>query len=345
MAHSEAQTANILLLGGGAVGTIAALNIESGKLGAVTAVLRSNFQAVQDHGYRIESVDHGKLTGWRPTKVVNAVPNVKQESLPPFDYIVTTTKNYPDVSPTLPELIAPAITPDHTVIVMIQNGLNIERPMFEAFPTNIVLSGVSMIDSHEGHPGEIFHEDHDILYLGAFTNPNIPDKASEITAAHDFIKIYGAAGRTNIQFSEDVPWARWRKLIFNAVLNPICAITSLDSARVRLTNSLVGGLARPAMKEVYETASRLGHRLPEDIIDTMINLDPMDLYLKPSMQVDIEKGNLMEIEYLIGEPLREAEKVGVATPNLKVIYELCRALQWRVKEAKGIVTVPPKRQS
>lgn len=68
MAHSEAQTANILLLGGGAVGTIAALNIECGKLGAVTAVLRSNFQAVRDHGYRIESVDHGKLTGWRPTK-------------------------------------------------------------------------------------------------------------------------------------------------------------------------------------------------------------------------------------------------------------------------------------
>lgn len=223
------------------------------------------------------------------TEVVNAVPNVNQDSLPPFDYIVTTTKNYPDVSPTLPELIAPAVTPGHTVIVMIQNGLNIERPMFEAFPTNIVLSGVSMIDSHEGQPGEIFHEDHDILYLGAFTNPNIPDKASEVKAAHDFIKIYGAAGKTKIHFSEDVPCARWRKLIFNAVLNPICAITSLDSARVRLTNSLVEGLARPAMKEVYETASRLGHRLPEDIIDTMINLDPMDLYLKPSMQVDIEK--------------------------------------------------------
>lgn len=68
MANSEAQTANVLLLGGGAVGTIAALNIESGKLGAVTAVLRSNFQAVRDYGYRIESVDHGKVTGWRPNK-------------------------------------------------------------------------------------------------------------------------------------------------------------------------------------------------------------------------------------------------------------------------------------
>lgn len=234
--------------------------------------------------------------------------------MPPFDYIVTTTKNYPDVSPTLPEIIAPAVTPGHTVIVMIQNGLNIERPMFEAFPTNIVLSGVSMIDSHEGQPGEIFHEDHDILYLGAFTNPKIPDKASEIKAAHDFIKIYGAAGKTNVQFSEDVPWSRWRKLVFNAVLNPICAITSLDSARVRLTNSLVEGLARPAMREVYETASRLGHRLPEDIIDTMINLDPMDLYLKPSMQVDIEKVSAcLLLDNLVHEVMSKILTTGRAT--------------------------------
>lgn len=62
------KKANVLLVGGGAVGAIAALNIEVGGLGEVTAVLRSNFNAVQENGYVIESVDHGKLIGWRPTK-------------------------------------------------------------------------------------------------------------------------------------------------------------------------------------------------------------------------------------------------------------------------------------
>lgn len=61
------KQANILLVGGGAVGTIVALNIESGGLGAVTAVLRSNFSTVQKQGYTIKSVDHGKIKGWRPT--------------------------------------------------------------------------------------------------------------------------------------------------------------------------------------------------------------------------------------------------------------------------------------
>ncbi|KAF2169491.1 hypothetical protein M409DRAFT_65127 [Zasmidium cellare ATCC 36951] len=338
-----APVSNVLLFGGGAVGAIAALNIEAGKLGQVTAVLRSNYETVKHRGYNIESIDHGRVNAWRPSSVVKKVPSIEAETAEPFDYIITSTKNLMDVEPMLPDLIAPAVTPGHTVIVMIQNRLNIERAMFEKFPQNIVLSGVSMIDSHEVEPGDIYHEDHDILYLGAFHNPNFQTDEQEIAAARHFIKMYGAAGKTKVHFSEDVPWSRWRKLIFNAVLNPICAITQLDSARARLSGTLIEGIARPAMQEVYDTAKRLGHDLPENIIDTMINLDPMDLYLKPSMQVDLEKGNLMEVEYLVGEPLREAEKVGIPTPYLRAMYEMIKAVQWRLKEAKGLVDVPPKR--
>jgi 2-dehydropantoate 2-reductase len=282
------------------------------------------------------------LTSFRV--VLNAIPDVAQESLPPYDYILTVTKNCPDIPPTLESLIAPAVTPGHTVIVMIQNGLNIEKPMFQAFPTNIVLSGVSMIDSHEGELGTIYHEEGDKLALGAFPNPNLASKSEkETAAAKKFIEIYGAAGKTDISFQEDVAWGRWRKLIFNACLNPICAITGLDDARIRLAPGAADGLVKPAMKEIFDTAAKLGHKLPEDIMDTMLNADPMDLYLKPSMQVDYEKGNYMEFEYLVGEPLREAEKVGVPTPTLKVIYEICKALQWRIKETKGLVVTPPKR--
>ncbi|KAL6353764.1 hypothetical protein LRP88_12756 [Fusarium phalaenopsidis] len=343
MPPTGAGKANVLLIGGGGVGAIVALNIEAGGQGTVTSVLRSNFNLVNQQGYIINSIDHGDIPGWKPTKVVNSVPDVARDSLPPFDYVITTTKNCPDVPPTLPELIAPAVTPGHTVVIMIQNGLNIEKPVFERFPDNIVLSGVSMIGSHERQLGIISHVDPDILYLGAFHNPNFDDDKDEVAAAHAFIAMYGAGGKTNVQFSDNVQWARWRKIVFNGVMNPLCAITNLDSSRVRLADTLVEGLVRPAMKEVFEVASKCGYQLPEDIIDTMINLDPMDLYLEPSMLCDFRKGNLMEVEYLVGEPLREAKKVGVATPNLTAIYEICKAIQWKTKESKGLVTVPPKR--
>lgn len=60
--------ANVLLVGSGGVGTIAALNLEVGGLAHVTAVLRSNFEAVIEKGFEIRSADHGILSEWRPTK-------------------------------------------------------------------------------------------------------------------------------------------------------------------------------------------------------------------------------------------------------------------------------------
>lgn len=47
---------------------MAAYNLEVGGKATVTAVLRSNFAAVQNDGFSIDSIDHGKVDGWRPTE-------------------------------------------------------------------------------------------------------------------------------------------------------------------------------------------------------------------------------------------------------------------------------------
>lgn len=61
------QKKKVLIIGGGAVGAIAALNLEIGGLATVTVVLRSNYKTVNDVGYSIESCDHGVLEGWKPS--------------------------------------------------------------------------------------------------------------------------------------------------------------------------------------------------------------------------------------------------------------------------------------
>jgi len=58
---------NVLIIGGGAVGAIAALGLEAGGLATVTVVLRSSFAAVNSSGYSITSCDHGVLKGWKPS--------------------------------------------------------------------------------------------------------------------------------------------------------------------------------------------------------------------------------------------------------------------------------------
>jgi len=69
---AEARKANVLVIGSGGVGTMAAYALEKGGKANVTAVLRSNFDAVKADGFTISSVDHGDITQWSPTQSASA---------------------------------------------------------------------------------------------------------------------------------------------------------------------------------------------------------------------------------------------------------------------------------
>ncbi|EEA28798.1 hypothetical protein TMatcc_002852 [Talaromyces marneffei ATCC 18224] len=329
----------ILLVGSGSVGTMAAFSLEASGLASVTAVLRSNYEAVSKNGFNIDSVDYGSHHGWKPTEVIKSVPNVAEEGVKPFDYIVVATKNCPDIKPTVSDIIAPAVTEGHTAIVLVQNGLNIEKPLIKSFPENIIISGVSLIGTAEKGHGNIIHDAHDSLIVGPFQNPNVSSHAA-LAAAREFTEIYNKSGKVDCEFNEDVGFVRWRKLVYNACFNPVAVITRMDTSRMRLAKTPIDDLIRPAMWEVWNAAKAAGHEIPADHIEKTIEADPLDVWCKPSMLQDVLKGNPIEHLNLVWEPIQEAEKLGVPTPTLKTIFGFCQALQWQTKEAKGLVTLP-----
>ncbi|KAL4785924.1 6-phosphogluconate dehydrogenase [Aspergillus varians] len=335
-----AQKASVLLVGAGGVGTIAAVNLEKGGLASVTTVLRSNYKKVVADGFNIQSIDHGEMKSWKPSQVLNEIPH---HSAIQFDYIVVSTKNIADSHPTTAEVIEPAVVPGKTTIVLIQNGLNIEKPFFEKYPQNICLSGVSLIGSKEASPGCIEQDDPDRLIIGPFANPNI-ERATQEAAAKRFVEIYSASGKTVCTYisTDDVPFQRWQKLVYNACLNTICAVTGLDTGRIRLAEDLVETLVRPVMNEIVTAAAACGITLPDGIVDKMINIDPLEIYLRPSMLEDADRGNLTEFENILGEPLREGTSRGVAMPTATFLYHTLKAIQWKCKERKGQITIPAK---
>jgi ketopantoate reductase len=146
-----------------------------------------------------------------------------------------------------------------------------------------------LIGSAEITPGQIVHDEPDKLFIGAFTHPTIP--ASQLSAiAEEFVRLYGAAGKTQCTHSPNVLHDRWKKLVYNACLNPICAITGLDTGRIRLADGAVEGLVKPAMREIVEAASVCaGVELGEEVVEWTVGMDPLESYLKPSMQQDLEK--------------------------------------------------------
>jgi ketopantoate reductase len=125
----------VLIVGGGGVGTMAAYALESAGEAEVTMVLRSNFSAVKQNGFAIDSIQHGHdIAGWRPSHLIEKVPSAQDVAAAPFDYIIVATKNIPDVKPTVIDIIEQAVTPGKTSILLLQNGLNIEKPIITRFP-------------------------------------------------------------------------------------------------------------------------------------------------------------------------------------------------------------------
>jgi ketopantoate reductase len=66
-ADTTKPKSRVLVVGAGGVGTMVCVALERSGLASVTAVLRSNYEQVIQNGFEIDSIDHGKLSGWRPS--------------------------------------------------------------------------------------------------------------------------------------------------------------------------------------------------------------------------------------------------------------------------------------
>lgn len=237
-------------------------------------------------------------------------------------------------------MISPAVTPGVSSIVLIQNGLNLEVPLIKSFPQNVIISGTSFNESHQLGPGTIAHTDTDRVSFGAFENSNLSTQLQQ-ESAQAFCEIYSAAGKCDASYDPNVGWIRWRKLLYNACLNPICAISGLDTGLLQLAEHTVANLVVPAMQEIRAAARACGHDLPQELIPKMISLDRITTYNAPSMLVDVRARQFLEFENLVGEPLRMGLGKGVPMPTLTVLYHILAAMQWKLKVTKGMVQVPP----
>lgn len=325
----------VLIVGSGGVGTIAALALSTNGGAEVTLVVRSDYDHVVKHGYRISSTKYGEISGFRPAHVAPSVQQAAENG--PFDYIVVTTKNIPDGPSPCEEIIRPAVTKEST-IVLIQNGVGIEGPMITEFPNNIVLSGVSHIGS-TNIDCHVVNKGQDRLFLGVFPNPNV-DAALAEQKVETFILLYQVPGVNLITRDPDVRQTRWEKLVYNAVMNTTTTIVDLDVNRCQITGANEA-LFEPAMHELTAIAASEGVTIGTDLHHKFKHIGD-GLFYTPSMLVDSRKKQLLELEVILGNPLRIAKKNGIHTPVLSTLYLLLVMVQFRIKEQKGMVQIDPK---
>ncbi|CAH6720734.1 uncharacterized protein CLIB1444_04S06700 [[Candida] jaroonii] len=317
---------NVLVIGMGGVGTVAALTLEKNGAVEVSVIIRNQDEEFQKEGFTVDSVVFGDIK-YKPQSIFKSIEEAASSGKL-FDYIVVCTKNLPDSNHPVVKLIQPVVS-DQSTIILTQNGLDIEVPILEKFPNNLVISGIELVGSSK-YGNTVTQVSVDEVHLGIFKKNNIPmDIAKDKLMT--YIKAYERDDNV-VVIDEDVELNRWYKLCYNAVFNTTCAILDSDVSRVHIARG--NKIFNKILNEIVKIADSEGYKLEKDRVDYIFHKSD-GLFYHPSMQIDKEKNQLMEIEVIVGNPLRIAEKNGIETPYLSMVYDLLKVLQFRIKEKLG----------
>jgi 2-dehydropantoate 2-reductase len=123
----------------------------------------------------------------------------------------------------------------------------------------------------------------------------------------------------------DLRPAQWSKLIFNATVNGVAALTALPhdfhfAAEGAPTD--LGVLVRGLMDEGKAVADSAGIALHDDPWEMNVLATRRGSAHRPSMLEDVEAQRPTEVESINGALIREAERAGIAVPLQRALYAL-----------------------
>ena len=124
------------------------------------------------------------------------------------------------------------------------------------------------------------------------------------------------------QALQDVRPAQWSKLIFNATVNGVAALTGLPHDFHFSDSEHFGELVRELMAEGKLVAGAADVDLHDDPWEMNVHATRHGSAHYPSMLEDVEGGRPTEIELINGALVREAERLGVEVPLQAALYAL-----------------------
>ncbi|NEO17192.1 MULTISPECIES: putative 2-dehydropantoate 2-reductase [unclassified Moorena] len=302
------------IIGTGAIGGFYGAKLQ--KAGhKVSFLLRSDYHHVAENGLIVKSVD-GDFT----LPEVDAYNDVKK--MPNCDVIVVALKA--NQNHNLPELLPPLIN-KNTIVLLLQNGINIEPKIANIIGNNTLISGLCVICSNKVGQGQIHHIDYGSILLGQYAGnyqaAGITEQMKEI--ARDF----ETAG-IPIELNEDLLLARWKKLVWNIPYNSLSVILNARTDEI-MANADTRLLAEQIMGEVLAGAKSCGRILGDRFIQKMLDhTENMNPYLT-SMKLDYDGKRPLEVETIVGNPLRMASKAGVDLPMISLLYRQLKFLDVR----------------
>ena len=307
---------------------------------------RSNYRAIEKSGVELRTRSFGDYT-FHPEAAFPSVAAAGQAQRH-WDYIFVTTKALPDLSDDS-DMVTPLVGP-RSCIVLIQNGVGVEEPFRRRFPHTPIVSAVTVVSAEQLSPGVIRQNRWTRISIGPFTDGLGRDSSSSsgstgaAAAAADLAR-RGAActesltrwwsdlgGIRDVEPHDEVglQTVRWHKLCINAAMNPSAVLSGGRGNADMVTDPELRRHLEGVMREIWEAAPRiLGRPFPESLAapERILRSTERNAGARPSMLLDWEAGKPMELEVILGNPVRIARERGVDMPRMQTLYALLRSAQ------------------
>lgn len=294
------------------IGTGALGGFYGGKLAQsgcnVHFLLNSDYEYVKTNGLQVNSTKGDFLV-----KPVHAYHS--ENDMPACDVVLVCLKT--TANNLLKDLLPPLIQKD-TMVVLIQNGLGIEREVAADFPDLNIAGGLAFICSEKTGPGQIAHYDLGNIKIGAFRG----DCTGRIEQVCSDFNNAGVPAEP----SNDLNRARWEKLVWNIPYNGLTVVLNTTTDNL-MSHPGSRQLVWELMSEVVTAARHCGAATDIEFAHKMMHLtDKMKPYA-PSMKVDYDAGRPMEIQSIYTNPIQTARKAGYEMNKAAMLEVQLRFLQ------------------
>jgi 2-dehydropantoate 2-reductase len=229
----------------------------------------------------------------------------------PVDWVLLSTKTH-QTAATAPWLQRLCVS--STRVAVLQNGIgHVER----VAPLS---NGAAVLPVVVYFNGERLAADHVRLRQGADRDLAVADD----DAGRAFAALFTGTP-LRVLVSDDFVTLAWRKLLINAVANPITALTLQRQAVLRRPD--VQQLCLAVLDEAVAVARAAGARLADDEgACALATLFTFSGELGTSMYFDRLAGRPLEVEALTGAVVAAAERHGIAVPLNRALLALLRAI-------------------
>jgi 2-dehydropantoate 2-reductase len=171
------------------------------------------------------------------------------------------------------------------------------------------------------------HEDTHVQYVLDTATWIGPARGTTYEDARAVAELIESSGLKAEAFADLKP-AQWSKLIFNATVNTVAALTGLPHdphfAAIEQPGDL-GHLVKGLIDEGKAVASAAGVQLGEDPWEMNVLATRRGSAHYPSMLEDVEAHRRTEIDMITGSLVREAHRVGVPVPLHETMERLIKA--------------------